>query len=65
MFKPDLSINKIIELLNKSPYGSCWIDFEGEKHSADLGYIYDFLSNLYEYLNKHPEHVNKLTIDNN
>ena len=58
-FKPDLSVNKVLDFLNRSPYKSVWIDFEGQKHSGDLGYIYDFFEWLEEYLLKHPEHIEK------
>lgn len=59
IFKPDLSVNKILQFLDASPYAGSWIDFEGERHSGDLGYIYDFFQWLQEYLQNHPEHINK------
>ena len=62
MFEPDLSVNKIINLINNSTYEGSWVDFEGKRHRADLGYVYDFLRSLREYLDKHPEHINKLII---
>lgn len=56
-FKPDLSVNKVLAFLDNSPYEGAWIDFEGEKHSGDLGYIYDFFKWLKQYLQEHPEHI--------
>ena len=59
IFEPDLSVNKILQFLDTSPYESSWIDFEGESHSGDLDYIYDFFYWLKKYLQNHPEHINK------
>lgn len=59
IFEPDLSVNKILQFLDTSPYEGSWIDFEGERHSGDLGYIYDFFRWLKTYLQNHPEHIDK------
>ena len=59
IFKPDLSVNKVLAFLDRSPYEGAWIDFEGKQHSGDLGYIYDFFRWLEKYLQEHPEHKNK------
>ena len=56
-FKPDLSVNKVLNFLYTSPYDGAWIDFEGKEHSADLGYVYDFFKDLKRYLSNHPEHI--------
>ena len=54
IFEPDLSVNKILQFLDTSPYEGGWMDFEGKKHSGDLGYIYDFFHWLKNYLQNHP-----------
>ena len=56
----NLSTNKILELISTSPYEGAWIDYEGNLHTADLGYVYDFFNDLCKYLDEHPEHLNKL-----
>ena len=58
-FPQNIDINKVLDFFHSKKYGSAWIDFEGNAHIIDLGYVCDFLDEFAQYLNAHPEHIDK------
>lgn len=48
---PDEVVNFIVDFAADCPGGeSYWLDFEGELHSADMGYVLEYLKDLRQYI---------------
>lgn len=47
------AVKIVKDFVDNVPGGeSYWIDKEGERHRADMGYVYEFLCDLEQYLSK-------------
>lgn len=42
----------LYDFLNKQPFESTWYDTNGKAHTADLGYVCEFLLDFRDHLNK-------------